>query len=280
MIAYLDTNAFDHLYKKIGCTSADIAELRKAIYGRRISIRPSIHTLEEILLARTAAPQAFAAQIKLTFSLANFRNLIKPCDQLLTDDIRAYAARGEAARPFLHGEMQNAVTSGIAALIESDGEEMDDDFVEVLVETRRQKERFLAGMKRAREELAPIAGALSHPPSFAEFFEQGASAVAQSFAQRAGVLEACRQRGIEGLLQIKSIRISVGAALSLIYGQTFEGWPPEIGDLRDLQHAASAAAAAETFVTDDRRLRDNLARVPLDGFNVIGLQGFLDPIRP
>jgi hypothetical protein len=33
MIAYLDTNVFDHLYKKIGCSSADIANLRKAVYA-------------------------------------------------------------------------------------------------------------------------------------------------------------------------------------------------------------------------------------------------------
>ena len=38
MAVYLDTNAYDHLYKKIGCTSADIANLRKKIYGRELSI--------------------------------------------------------------------------------------------------------------------------------------------------------------------------------------------------------------------------------------------------
>jgi len=56
MIAYLDTNAFDHLYKRIGCTSADIAELRKAVYGRGLSMPIGIHVLEEILLNRRASP--------------------------------------------------------------------------------------------------------------------------------------------------------------------------------------------------------------------------------
>ena len=132
MIAYFDTQTFDHIYRKIGCTSADIANLRKAIYGHRLSIRLSIHTLEEILLGRKVSPQAFAAQIKLTLSLANSRTLVKPCAQLLLDDIRAYAVRGEADRPFLRGDIQNAVADGIAALIESDGEELEDDFLAVL----------------------------------------------------------------------------------------------------------------------------------------------------
>jgi hypothetical protein len=116
--------------------------------------------------------------------------------------------------------------------------------------------------------------------SFAEFFEQGSGNVAESFAQRAGVLEACKQRGIEGLLRIKSVRMGVGAALSLIYEQMFEGWSPKISDSRDLQHAVSAAAVAQTFVTNDKRLRDSLSRIPIDGFTVIDLQGFLAPIRP
>src|SRR5947208_17147536 len=123
MIAYFDTQAFDHIYKKIGCTSADIANLRKAIYGRRLSIRLSIHTLEEILLGRRVSPQAFAAQIKLTLSLASSRTLVKPCSRLLLDDIRSYLAKGEPERLFLPGDLQNATADGISTLIESDGED-------------------------------------------------------------------------------------------------------------------------------------------------------------
>src|ERR1700722_29925 len=99
MIAYLDTKVFDHLYKKVGCTSADIANLRKAIYGRGLSIILGIHVLEEILLNRRASPQELVARVKLTLSLASIRRMVKPCDQLLGDDIRSYAANGVQARP-------------------------------------------------------------------------------------------------------------------------------------------------------------------------------------
>ena len=82
MIAYLDNKVFDHLYKKVGCTSADIADLRKAIYGRGLAITLGIHVLEEILLNRRASPQELAARVKLTLSLASIRRMVKPCDQL------------------------------------------------------------------------------------------------------------------------------------------------------------------------------------------------------
>ena len=86
MIAYLDTNVFDNLYKKIGCTSADIAQLRKAIYGRGLAIPIGIHVLDEILLNRRASPQELVARLKLTLSLASIRRMVKPCDQLIAAD--------------------------------------------------------------------------------------------------------------------------------------------------------------------------------------------------
>ena len=93
MIAYLDTNVFDHLYKKIGCTSCGyrrICASRSTAASSRS--RSSIHVLEEILLEPARVAPELVARVKLTLSLANFRRMVKPCDQLITDDIRSYAA--------------------------------------------------------------------------------------------------------------------------------------------------------------------------------------------
>src|SRR6516164_8541023 len=205
MIAYLDTNAFDHIYGKVGCTGADIANLRKAIYGRQVS------------------PQALAAQIKLTLSLASSRTLVKSCAQLLLDDIRSYASRGEADRPFLRGEMQNAVADGIAALIESDGEELEDDFLAVLDQARQEKQHFFAALERARQE----AEIVSSPPSgwsgFGEFFAAAARRALVTLAEQAGLTDACRDRGLDGLLKIKSVRMSLCAALAPSYERVTTG---------------------------------------------------------
>src|SRR5580704_13654163 len=132
MIAYLDTNVFDHLYRKIGCSSADIAGLRKAIYSRDLSIPLGLHVLEELLLKRRASPQELVARVKLTLSIASIRRMVKPCDQLIADDLRSYAASGEPDRPLINVQIQNAITQGIAELIESDGEEFSEEIAEVL----------------------------------------------------------------------------------------------------------------------------------------------------
>lgn len=274
MAAYLDSNVFDHLYKKIGCTSADIANLRTKIYGRALSIPLSIHTLEEILLDRRARPELLVAKTKLTLSLGNFRRMVKPCDQLLGDDLRAYAATGAAGRPFIDAELQNIITDGIGELVETDGEERDEEMIAALEETRRRKETFRAAasapLESIRQLAKPAAGA-----SFEQYFAAGAVVFVEKIAAHQGVLDECRQRGMDDLLHIRSVRMMVGAALSFLYGGTFEGQSPQKGDLMDLHHAVSAAAVAETFVTDDARLRRILSRVPLDNFAVVDLPAFL-----
>ncbi len=275
MIAYLDTNVFDYLYTKVGCTSADIADLRKAIYGRGLSISLGIHVLEEMLLNRRASPQELVARVKLTLSLASIRRMVKPCDQLLADDIRSYAANGAAARPFVDAQIQNAITQGIGELIESDGEEFSEEIVEALADTKRRKERFVLGMNATLREISSLVETVPADIVFADYFKLTAPRIAAAFAQHAGVLEDCRDRGIEGLLEIRSVRSAIGIALSYSYGHSFESWTPAPGDSIDYLHAPAAAATAEVFVSDDSRLRDALARVGLNNFRIMKLTEFL-----
>jgi hypothetical protein len=272
MAAYLDSNVFDHLYKKIGCTSTDIANLRKKIYGRDLSLLLSIHTLEEILLDRRARPELMVAKTKLTLSLGNFRRMVKPCDQLLIDDIRSYATAGTAARPFIDTDLQNIMTDGIAELVESDGEELDEEMIAALAAARSQKASFLDHLRDAAAS-GPAAAA-----TFEQYFAGAAPAMARSLALGAGVVEACEQRGFAGLLELRSVRMSVGASLSFSYARTREAAPVPGGDSPELLHAVSAAAVAATFVTDDPQLRRLLERVPLDNFAVADLPAFLREI--
>jgi hypothetical protein len=274
MIAYLDTNLFDHLYKKIGCTAADIADLRKAVYGRGLSIPLGIHVLEELLLNQRASPQELVARVKLTLSIASIRRMVKPCDQLIADDIRSYAAAGEADRPLVNVQIQNAITQGIAELIESDGEEFSEEIADALQDTKRRKERFVNGMNVALHEIASLTGPTSADMDFTEYFERSASGAAELLANRVGVLHACRDRGIAGLLDIRSVRALVGSALSFIYGQTLAGALPS-ADPIDFVHLPSAAATAEVFVTNDSHLRETVERIPFENLRLMSLAEFL-----
>jgi len=148
--------------------------------------------------------------------------MVKPCDQLIADDIRSYAATGQPDRPLVSVQTQNAITQGVAELIESDGEEFSEEIADALEETRHRKERFFQGMRVAQQQLAAMVETLPARVSFADYFQRTAGATVERFAHRAGVLDACRERGIAGLLKIRSVGAAVGIALSFAYGQTFE----------------------------------------------------------
>jgi hypothetical protein len=271
VIVYFDTQAFDHVYKKIGCTSADITNLRKAIYGRQLSIRLSIHTLEEILLGRKVSPQALAARIKLTLSLASSRTLVKGCSRLVLEDIRAYSAKGEPERPFLPSDMQNAIADGISTLIESDGEEMENDFLALLDQMREEKLQFFAMLHHARqraEAISPPAGTWS---SFEQYFDAAASTMLEVFFERAGVTDCCRGRGLRGLLEIKSVRMSLCVALA----SSFYRLASNALSSGTFHHAISAAAVAQTYVTESEATREFLTRLSNQDLNVDSLTGFL-----
>ena len=200
--------------------------------------------------------------------------MLKPCGQLLTDDLRAFAAGAEPTRPFLRGPMQNAVTTGISELLESDGEELNEDFAQALDEVRREREAFVTGLS---EFLSECGTRFTLPPDtggFEEYFERNAPDAVAALAERAGVGPECRRRGADTLLALKSARMWVGAALSLACAQSVEGRAPRAEEMNEVMHAVTGAAAAETFVTTDARALPWLGRIAIDGLRTTDLKGF------
>jgi len=271
MAVYLDSSAFDHLYRKVGCTAADIANLRTQVYGRELTILLSIHTLEDFVLDHHGRPEAMTARTKLTLSFSNFRRMVKPCDQLLIDDIRAYLDSGEAGRPYIDANLQNVIGEGIAAMVESDGEDLDEDMIAALEAARGKRSWF--------SELAEILGdAPSESLSFEAYSERETPRLLEAQAQFAGVLETCRARGFEGLLTIPSVNIATKAILALAFNGNFLGREPGDRTYLDLCHAPSAAAVAKTMVSDDAFLRQLLTQVTPQKLEISDLPSFLNKV--
>src|SRR5262249_33676446 len=137
------------------------------------------------------------------------------------------------------------------------------------------------GMKQAANEVRAVANQIPRKerPTFERYWQDLSTAFAEGYAEGGGHLPACRERGIDGLLQLRSVRILVGTSLSLTYAETFEERQPQQGDSRDLQHALTASAV-RIFVTHDTQFARLLKRVPVNDFSVLTLSEFLASIRP
>ncbi|HTQ24454.1 MAG TPA: hypothetical protein VMI09_07130 [Candidatus Binataceae bacterium] len=275
MIAYLATSAFGHLYRKIDCTAADVGALRKAIYGRNVSIPLGLHNLEEIVLARALSPHAMAAQVRLLLSISNWRVLLKPCGRLLADDLRAVGAGAQAPGAFLRGAMQSAVTTGISEILESDGEELNDDFTEALEAARRERETFIADLGEFVAEWTARFAPPRESATFEKYFASKAPEAAAELAARAGAGAECARYGGEALLALRSVRMWVGAAMSLACALSAENRTMRAEEANEIAHAITGAAAADTFVTADARTLAWVGRVAIDEMRATDLKRFL-----
>jgi hypothetical protein len=122
-----------------------------------------------------------------------------------------------------------------------------------------------------------IVGKEGRNPTFEEYWEAGAIGFAEDLIPPDS-LEGCRARGFNGLLEIRTVRLAVGALISLIYsqivGEGLQSGPeqreprtPQRGDAYDLWHAI-LASSADAIVTYDERFVASLRRVPIDSFQV------------
>ncbi len=166
-IAYFDTNVFDQIYKQVTVSEADQIALRSAVDEGKICILLSILNLEEVISALKSRHDLAIAEINLILNLARWDRLLKGTDELVRDDIRCFARNEALSQPFV---VDSEIISGLQALRNLNNQ----DISELLVmaeEVQKQKEEFMAGMTRGREELSSDVKKLhGWHPTFEEYW--------------------------------------------------------------------------------------------------------------
>lgn len=262
-IVYFDTNVFDHIERRYDISDWDVYILERAIKDEKIAIVLSFLNLEEILFLVQKQPERASARINLILRLANLRLFIKSQEIVIGDEIHSYAFGTPAISPFCNFEPYMELVIRNA----SDPSRVD-EVKELLDEVRRAKDKFKRFLEDGKKILLPHAkkiGAKSY--KFDKYWEFNSVWLAESLVEKAGVLKKCRERGIDGLLKLKCVRLAVGANLSLMYSHHFENIKPQSGDSRDILHAV-LGSSADVFVTHDNALAKVLRRVPIEGFRV------------
>jgi len=283
--AYFDTNVFDHIYKKLhGITEADESTLRSLVRAGTVSIPLSILNLEEtlLLLERETRRDLVKAELQLILDLADWQRMAKEPKQLLSDDITSYAQGSAASSPFIEEARLRKIHAGIRETLLNLGPQSISELLGAVSETKTQIAEFKQGMDKGQEKLSPLVEKLRNegqrPPRFDQWWERLAVGLAEGFAERVGILDAYREHGIRDLLKVRSVQMAVGASLSLIYAQTFEGRKPKPSDSRDILHAAAAPATADMLVTHDQEFARLLPRISVSDLQVGTLHDLLKQI--
>jgi len=272
--AYLDTSVYDRIDKG-QVPAEEIRALRTALAHREVGAHLSLADVEELLGQWETDRPAAVRKLRLARDLVGFKGLLKPPARLLAEAIQAYAVGAPPPSPTLPRDQRRYLAACLEKV--ADGSTAFNSVVSgIVADVRRNKEDFLAGMAESGERTAAELNrsdawqeAKRWAPTFDAFWAKAAPGWAEDFADRLGLADACRQRGLDGLLSVRTVRLSVGVALSLVFSQVLERREPHRSDGYDLWHA-TLASVADVFVTFDERLAGHLARVPVDdGFHVV-----------
>ncbi len=264
--AYLDTN----VYSNTGAEQVGV--LRAAMARRGLVPRMGLADVEEILGDWETNRSAAVGRLQVARDLVGFDAILKQPRDLLDDAIRAYAAGKPTPSQTLPPDEQDLVEDCLYRAAR--GRTSVDHVVRDTVHgVRALKDKFCRDMTqasiRARAEWDQIDADRRRATTFEDYWKAGAVQWAEDFADHIGLAAACRERGLDGLLDVRTVRFCVGATMSWIFSVVVGDQPrqPRRADGYDLWHAL-LASAADVFVTGDERLTALLARVPLDGFRV------------
>jgi len=264
---YFDRNVFDQIDRKRDVTDGDLTILRKAIRDDQLSVLVSFETVQETSYAKK---DTALRGLRLIQELARAEFPIKPHDELLRDDITAFAQGKENESPFLFGKFQ------IETVI-NDVENPSAEVLSLIEDDKREKIVLNEKLARYVDDERRILGD-KRPRPFARYWDLRSTFYAEGFAYFAGHLDQAKELGIDRLLQLRSVRLTVGAFLSLLYSILIEGHVVQNGTSRDIQHVAPMSAA-DIIVTDDGELRRLIGRVPIENLVIITLPELIAFLR-
>lgn len=273
--AYFDTNVYDAIDKG-DIPSGELQALRAALARGQIVAHLSFVDVEELLGQwNTDRRPAAVSRLQVARDLVRFNDILKPSHTLLEEGIRAYANGTPLPATTLPRRSRRFTASLLTKVARGRvSESIRREVSKIVANVKKRKEAFRPGMRKALEQTRAELKWESLSPdqrrglTFEAFWTAGATQWAEGFANRIKCAAACRQRGLDGLLRVRPVRLGVGAAISLVFSQVAQGHQQDFGDGYDLWHAVTASVA-DVFVTFDRRFADNLARVPVAGFRVV-----------
>jgi len=276
MTLYFDTNVFDRLLEG---SPSDLRRLAswKASGGPVIVL--SVLNLEEVMQAEPRDPEKFRRLMRTILHWFNGEMVVKPIDQLLSENVMSYADGQGAVQPILSGEQLTTIQKGMNQFLLDRSDPGVLERLTAILETYAQNRSYKEAIEAVSPELRMAAREDRHrraARSFEAFFRDSSTKFAETFARKCGVFERCAARGVGRMVQeIGSVRALSGILCSTVYSHAVEGREVQTSDSRDLQHFTLASSVADVFVTKERSLSYRVRRIPVPSVTIWDGDGLL-----
>jgi hypothetical protein len=292
-LVYFDTSVFDPDH---GLQEAQEFLALDALRSQRFRLIFDLDCFLEPLLAfraitADASPKA-ARQLERMLKWCDLRRIVTHPEWLLAQAVLSYSGRRARVEEFVdRGQLDEQVEK---ELKDWDSVRSPRNRLWQLIaqDAQHEREGYQKSITQLLQELGPRDGFSRGAtiPSFTEFWNEHRERVTQTLVERVGqdanqsdLWKLCTDRGTDGLLGIRCVRLAVGAVVALMYSHFYNAGQqiPKVkqSDAADVRHVI-AASTAETFVSNDSRLCNRLCAVPMkDGFRVLHLDKFLADLR-
>jgi hypothetical protein len=271
MDVYFDTNIYGHIYRlQHHVTKADVEKLRSAIDEGKLLVFTSFPVIEETNTGRLANLDDVNGCLETIRTIAILDPIIKHHPDLLEDDIVAFANNQPLPAKF------EKPPYGLRSVFWDHTAKNYKELDKAAVETKEMIADFSNQMNESFNKVRPQAKALKEQGKqqpFEDYWNEMAPPWAEQVADSLGVLDKVEGR-IDDLLKIHSFRLLTTAQLALSYANIYERTAFNRGNSRDMHHVA-CASAVPIFVTHDGPLTKVLAKMPIDGLEVIDLKTLL-----
>jgi hypothetical protein len=269
---YFDTNVYRHIHKfEDGITEADVRKLKALIRADKVRILLSTQVVEETISAVPSVPKEALARLRLMRALAKRKRIIKYHTQF-TQGVLAYA-KGEK----LHSLFIAPPPMFRRILKRPNLDELREIAAETKASIQEHHNKISAIFV---EKIEPLAGPIrkqKQQPTFQDYWTEMAIHYIEELAKRTGVLDECKNQGLEGLLKIRCFHIATLGQLSLLYANMYEGRKPKFSDSRDLQHVL-LSSATDALITNDSNLRRIMTRMSVDDYAVMSFKEMMNRI--
>jgi len=277
MKVYFDRNVFDYIkrIKDASNSTPAIDNLYQAVRDGKITILLSTTLLEETLPFLKLSKNALKEELENVFSLVEKRRMIKPAEDLLREAVQSYAFGRK-----IPDRLTKTPRILIAFLMKG---KVTHELEEFIKGTLSRKDNFLESFTDAFEEARRLGEErnIGRPDNFQEFWNGMATSIAESLAIRYELHKRCVERGIEGMIENRTIKLYSVYYAAWVFSKWFgeQGEPGQVkaSDGGDFFHAVQASAA-DVFVTNDKKLSRWLKQVSIEGFEIMNIAQFLEQL--
>jgi hypothetical protein len=279
---FFDSNIFGDLVAPKNPDAVSLLNIIEVeISEGHIRIIPSWETIREIFFV-LEKDNILCNQPNLYSRIVDWLYVLKPAEDILRDDILGFAQTGEPELPFVRPDHwlwdyitpirlgKKLFSKSKVKELSTKQSELDQGFVNrVLNRVDPEKAKEVLKSKGKSQPNVEI--------QWMNLWQAGGNAqrMARKFADDLNVLKECERRGLEKLLQLSTIRLTIGYRLHSFYMQTFNKKTNfELSDAMDFRHATCAGAVGN-IVTKDNKLMAAIKHIPDHNIIVWSLDEFI-----